>query len=204
VEARATAAFGSRQPVHVVGHSFGGAVALSLARLRPERVLSLTLFEPVCMSLLEPGAPYAYVMRLIADRVADLVQAGDLSEAARLFIDYWGGAGSYDGHDAEARQRFDRAVRKVPLDYAALRGGPASAAWYAQIAAPTQLMVGGASLESARSIAKALWAAIPGATLVELPGDHLMPMHNAAPVNREIARFLQSVEDATPLRRTGT
>src|SRR5438046_1391885 len=38
---------GFAAPVHLVGHSYGGAVALHLARTQRERVASLTLYEPV-------------------------------------------------------------------------------------------------------------------------------------------------------------
>lgn len=35
------------EPVHIVGHSFGGAIAATYARRFPDRVRSLTLLEPV-------------------------------------------------------------------------------------------------------------------------------------------------------------
>lgn len=45
--AHVTAALaGTSEPVHVVGHSFGGAVALALTAARPDLVASLTLVAP--------------------------------------------------------------------------------------------------------------------------------------------------------------
>ena len=44
--------------VHVVGHSYGAAVALKLATMYPDRVLSLVAYEPVLFRMLsdrEPG-----------------------------------------------------------------------------------------------------------------------------------------------------
>ena len=38
--------------VHVLGHSYGGAVALEVAMRRPDLVKSLTVFEPVRLALL--------------------------------------------------------------------------------------------------------------------------------------------------------
>src|SRR5262245_40305747 len=38
--------------VHLVGHSYGGAVALHVARLHSERLRSLALIEPVAFHLL--------------------------------------------------------------------------------------------------------------------------------------------------------
>src|SRR3546814_1285704 len=37
---------------HLVGHSYGGAVPLKIALSQPQRVLSLTLIEPVLFHLL--------------------------------------------------------------------------------------------------------------------------------------------------------
>jgi len=39
-------------PVHVIGHSYGGAVALKAALVRPARLRSLILFEPVLFAVL--------------------------------------------------------------------------------------------------------------------------------------------------------
>ena len=43
-------------PVHLVGHSYGGAVALKLAASRPDAVRSLTVIEPVAFHLLIDGS----------------------------------------------------------------------------------------------------------------------------------------------------
>ena len=44
-----------QRPVHLVGHSYGGAVALHIARTRPELLRSLTLVEPSAFHLLRGG-----------------------------------------------------------------------------------------------------------------------------------------------------
>src|SRR5215831_7960985 len=55
---------------HLIGHSYGGAIALRAALDRPERLLSLSLFEPVLFSLLaeeDPDQPAAREIALIAE-----------------------------------------------------------------------------------------------------------------------------------------
>src|SRR5262249_54735694 len=44
-------------PAHLVGHSYGGAIALRVAFSRPPRVASLALYEPVAFHLLKSMAP---------------------------------------------------------------------------------------------------------------------------------------------------
>ena len=42
--------------LHLVAHSFGGAVALKFAHARPERIASLTLYDPIAARQ-DPGLP---------------------------------------------------------------------------------------------------------------------------------------------------
>lgn len=47
-------------PVHLVGHSYGGLVALALARTLPHRVRSLAVYDPVAFGVLhDPPTPWA-------------------------------------------------------------------------------------------------------------------------------------------------
>src|ERR1700759_5662393 len=48
----------SRGKVHLVGHSYGGGVALRAAIERPERIASLTLYEPSAFHLLKMMGSY--------------------------------------------------------------------------------------------------------------------------------------------------
>src|SRR5690242_8615136 len=43
----------SEGAVHLIGHSYGGGVALHVALARPERMASLTLYEPSAFYLLK-------------------------------------------------------------------------------------------------------------------------------------------------------
>jgi pimeloyl-ACP methyl ester carboxylesterase len=88
-----------QRPVHLVGHSFGGVVALRLALQRPDLVHSVTLFEPVCFGLLlarDHTATSTHEMRGYADTVVLLAQHGAMHAAGRCFVDYWAGRGSWD------------------------------------------------------------------------------------------------------------
>lgn len=84
-------------PVHVVAHSYAGAVALRLAIDRPEMVRSLALHEPPFVGLLslDPAtAPEAE--RLLAEvrSIQARVRSGDTEGAARAIVD------SFSGHEA--------------------------------------------------------------------------------------------------------
>jgi pimeloyl-ACP methyl ester carboxylesterase len=77
--------------VHLFGHSYGAAVALQSAALRPQRVRSLTVYEPVWF-------------RLLIDRgLGDEVIALSASIRDRL--------GRNDPHEAAVNERIERFVR---------------------------------------------------------------------------------------------
>ncbi len=81
--------------VHLVGHSYGGAVALAAALQHPDRIRSLTLHEPVVFHLARlAGLPdvTAGIGRMAAE-LTEKVQAGLPAAAAQVFIDYWRGGG---------------------------------------------------------------------------------------------------------------
>lgn len=67
---------------HVVGHSYGGAIALQLALDAPERVASLALLEPAGIA-----APSGERFRTeVAQPSAELFAAGDTAGAVALFL----------------------------------------------------------------------------------------------------------------------
>ena len=84
-------------PVHLVGHSLGGAVAARFALRYSERVRSLVLFEPTLFQLLANGgheAGWQDLQRLIDGTHAKLT-VGDKTGAARVLIDYWTSPGTF-------------------------------------------------------------------------------------------------------------
>ncbi len=56
--------------VHVVGHSYGGLVALRFAQCRRGRVASLSLYEPVAFGILDDDDAELADVRHVAERVA--------------------------------------------------------------------------------------------------------------------------------------
>jgi len=76
-------------PVHVVAHSYAGAVALRLAIDRPEMVRSLVLHEPPLLSLLEDDpatAPEAERLLASTKAIRELARSGEREAAAREIV----------------------------------------------------------------------------------------------------------------------
>jgi pimeloyl-ACP methyl ester carboxylesterase len=175
------------EPFHLVGHSYGGATALRLARQLRSRVLSLAVFEPVAFHLLSPQDP----ARIGIERViAAIDMAPSQQAAARVFIDYWNGPGGFDKLPPALQQRFASQVAKVRLDFQALLGEPAALADMHVLNMPALVLRGEQAPTSTRRVADCLAAALPNATARQTPGGHMAPLTHPDDVNRVITGFL--------------
>jgi esterase len=93
-------------PVHLVGWSRGGSVALGAADTRPDLVKKLVLMEPVISSLLPQasatGKPDPTRVRLEA--VAAYYERGDIEGGLQYFVDDINGPGTWTRRTEEQRQ----------------------------------------------------------------------------------------------------
>jgi pimeloyl-ACP methyl ester carboxylesterase len=204
---RVREAAGRLRPMHVVGHSFGAGVALELARQAPALVASLALYEPPCFPLLLPAHEADYLAaRAVGDRVSRRVAEHRYGEALREFLDYWGGAGSFEALTAEARAALEGRMAKAALDFDAVFGAPSGPAAWTGIAAPVLLMRGRRSPPEVRRALEVLARLLPLACMEEMAGDHLMPLRDPQPVNNAVVGFLETLrwlESMRPARRYG-
>jgi len=88
------------EKLHLVGHSYGGGVALNVAISRPDKIASMVLYEPSAFHLLRQmgsGGVSAYEeIGSVARRTSHGVVTGDYRGAIADAVDYWNGAGTWD------------------------------------------------------------------------------------------------------------
>src|SRR5690606_36303793 len=108
-------------PVHLVGHSYGGGLALHVAALRPERIASLGLYEPSAFHLLKSFGLRGQAALREIEQIASAVGQGLLTGAYRLaaitFVDYWNGAGAFAALRCEQQDELTAYVWKAVLDF---------------------------------------------------------------------------------------
>lgn len=176
-------------PVHLVGHSYGGLLALIHARTQPSTVRSLALYDPVAFGILqdEPDAE-----QLVAD-AAPLAHAADGGTAPwfERFVDYWNGAGTWSAMPEQARAAFLRVGRKVHLEVQSLLGDRTPAFAYAPITAPTLLLTGERTPIAEKRVVQRLAKAIVNTRVIELAGaGHMGPITHADAVNDAIVAHI--------------
>lgn len=176
------------EPFHLVGHSFGGVCALHLARRMPQRVLTLTLYEPVAFHLVpEHDAARSEIVAVVDDILACATDR----DATRVFIDYWNRPGSFDAAPASAQDKMIAQIAKVKLDFQALLGEPVALADLATLTMPALVLSGQHSPASTRSLAAQLAAALPNARALRTRGGHMGPITHGDAINPTIAAFVR-------------
>jgi pimeloyl-ACP methyl ester carboxylesterase len=183
-------------PFHLVGHSYGGAVALRTALVHRDRVRSIVLYEPTVFHLLAAGRdPLQTPARGIwsaASAAAGAAERGDDDAAGEQFIDYWMGAGSWRAMPEGRRAAIAVSVRNVGGWRDALFADTTPLADYAALDVPVLYLSGEASPESAQAVTRVLVSTLPRVTHAPQAGlGHMGPITHPDRVNAEIDAFLQ-------------
>jgi pimeloyl-ACP methyl ester carboxylesterase len=182
---------GLGEPAHLVGHSYGGLVALTVARRAPARVRSLTVYDPVAFGVLR-AAEDAEGLRDLARAegsplFTDAERGGD-DGWFEVFVDYWNGAGAWRALAPAARESFLRVGRKVFHEVCSLMKDRTPASAYAVVDASALLLGGEQSPAAARRVVALLAEALPRARAQTVAGaGHMGPLTHAAIVNEMIA-----------------
>ena len=193
-------------PLHLVGHSYGGAVAFKIATGSPfaSRVRSLTLIEPVLPTLLAESGADRRLHELFAE-LARCIQVdlwkGLAMEAIDKFMSFWNGSATPEKLSPEARLRLIEHADKLAFDLAAAFAEKDVATTAAGIGVPTLLFSGGLSPYLTQRIAERLASLIPGVDARHLPAaGHMMPFSHGKVINPEIAGHIARADDLAGVR----
>ena len=172
---------------HLVGHSYGGAVALRAALACPGRIRSLVLIEPVLFGLLlaeDPGQAAAREIAAVRDDTTTAVRRGAPECAAERFIDYWMGPGAWANMPSTRRIAAAQAMSGVVGEWPAVFAETPPLSAYESLNIPTLYLVGSRSPASAREVARLLAKGLPDVTTVEMQGaGHMSPITHPDVVN---------------------
>jgi pimeloyl-ACP methyl ester carboxylesterase len=185
-------------PVHLVGHSYGAAVALQLARAHPTRVCSMVLYEPTIWGTLSQrckGEAATLEIEAVRDDTVRLVRAGEVAAASQRFIDYWAGDGAWSATPPERRPKLMDTIRLLGDGWHASFAECWSPQALGLLAMPCLLLSGTHSTAAARRATQLLREGLPRATAtaVEFEGlGHLAPITRPAQVDPTIEAFLDA------------
>lgn len=182
-------------PVHLVGHSFGGVVALATALAGAVEVLSIATFEANPPTLIRDrgdGRRFA-AMRRMSAAFETAYHAGERDAAGRI-IDYWGGAGSFAAMPEPVREICREAAFANVLDWHTAYGFEAGMADYGRLTAPALVVRGADANPAMVEITEALVAGLPNARAAVIDGaGHFLITTHAKHCGELLAGFLDEV-----------
>ncbi len=166
---------------HIVGHSYGGTIALALALARPEAVGRLTLLEPAPYTLLRDAGETALADEIGGQNrrfVATVRAGGREAEAMEQYLDYFNNReGYWRGLDERARAKLLSLAGRLAVGLDAVERFPLRRADLARIGVPVAVVRGGETDPLHAKLSELVAQSIPGATLQDVPGaGHMMTL----------------------------
>jgi pimeloyl-ACP methyl ester carboxylesterase len=183
------------ESLRLVGHSFGGSVAMKLAARLGQRVTGLVLLETNPFYLLKQSgrlAAFAEAMEL-RDCIKRFGASGEWETAAERFADYWGGEGSWRGMSPERRSAFAQALRPNYFEWDAVTSETTTAEEWARLLPGSTLLVSDPNtVRPIREITTILRRSCPLWAYKEITGGHMAPLTHPDVVNPLVRSFLLS------------
>ncbi|WP_423371971.1 alpha/beta fold hydrolase [Burkholderia sp. LMG 32019] len=186
-------------PVHVVGWSYGAALALALAVRHPDCVRSLFAYEPGSVTFVTDPDD----IRILADDRADMVtpavaaqERGDLRDALRQVFDHANGrTGLFDTLAPATRSAFLDNARTIPLLFRSPPPLPITDVELGQIRVPVAIARGELTRTFYRVVAQTAGRLIPDARLVVLcDGMHAAPVLTPERFNEAFLAFHRDID----------
>jgi pimeloyl-ACP methyl ester carboxylesterase len=184
------------EPVHLIGHSFGGLVALAAAWRKRVSIASLTVIEvPAAALLRELGENEHYhSFRRMTDGYFAAFERGE-PEAVAAMIDFYGGAGTFASWPPRLRAYAIETTHVNIADWASGYSCPITSAILATVDVPTLVLWGGASPAAVQRANERVADHITGADRRTVAGAaHFMIATHAEEVAAAIANHVNRVE----------
>ena len=183
-------------PIHLVGHSFGGALALHIAARRPGRVASLALYEPSAFHLLKrfgnSGRHAMDDIEGLAEKMRSHWARGTWREAAAIFVNYWNGQDSWERMRPELQVEMIRYLPKAQLDFHALTNEPVASDIFRRLTFPVRLLRGEFAPLPTALITEEIAARLPDADLITVQGaGHMGPLTHPEQVAKAIVAHIR-------------
>lgn len=181
--------------VCLVGHSFGGSVAMKLAARLSGRVTKLVLLETNPFYLLEQAGrtdAFAEAMKL-RNCVKKFGALGEWATAAEQFADYWGGVGSWENMPTERRNTFVEALKPNYSEWDAVMDETTPVEQWARLLPRSTLVVSDPhTVLPIREITALLRRTCPMWTYKEIAGGgHMAPLRRPDLINPVVRAFLR-------------
>jgi pimeloyl-ACP methyl ester carboxylesterase len=190
---------GLGQPFHLVGHSYGGALALRIALLWPGLVRSLTMFEPAMFHLLRDGHQierqmHEDIARLECD-LKDAAVVGTPAAGVARFVDFWNGPGAFSAYAPETQAKVTARISLILANFAALNRESWPLADCARVASPTLGVFGENSPLLVQHLTRLIAGQMTDAKVLPIAAaGHMLPVTHPATAAKLLGAHILAAE----------
>ena len=182
--------------VYLVGHSFGGSVAMKAAARLGTQVTKLVLLEANPFYLLaQSGRVNAFVEAMeLRNCIKRFGARGEWATAAERFADYWGGPGTWWNMPFDRRMTFSESLKPNFFEWDAVMNEATPAEqWATLLPRATLFVYDPGTVLPIREIAALLRQYCPGWAYEEVPAaGHMAPLTHPDLINPLVSSFLAS------------
>ncbi len=189
------------EPVHLVGHSWGGALAIKIAMALPEWTRSLTLIEPAVFHLLRDAecagdrALFAEISAL-AGMVSAAAADGHAEAGMARFIDFWNGTDAWANTSPRLRMVLRAQIGQIINNFSAGFNETWRLEETRMITCPTLTVLGLDSVPLAQRVTEMLAETIPTSRLAMIPdAGHMVPLTDPHIIDPLISSHLRMADD---------
>ena len=185
------------RPFHLVGHSYGGRLAMLAAAERATQVASVACFEPVSFGVLRSTGEREGIEELQAYDHDGLFlddNFGGSRAWVERFVDYWNGQGAFAELSEREQELFCASGRKMFEEVRETSNDQVPHTHYEGIACPALFISGSQSTRAGRQTARVLAEVVPDGRHVEIDAGHMAPLTASNEVNGLILEHIAAAE----------
>ncbi len=178
---------------HLIGHSHGGAVAITYAARRAGTLRSMTLVEPTLMHLLRlcSRSKAWREAEELGNKHIEAVAEGRSAEIADDFMPYWVGHAAWQGMPEDRRTAIVATMPAVAQFWRAVFAEMTPAEAYVKIRVPTLLIRGSQTRTTTYTIIEVLSDLLPLSRIEEVEGaGHMAPLTHAPQFNGAVVTHI--------------
>ena len=186
--------FDQNESISIVGHSFGGSVAMMAAKKYPEKIKKLLLIEPNPFYLLEHHSDRDSYQEAL--NLRDIIKSNADKEtwvkAAEQFADYWNGSGTWRKMDALRRVKFAEALKPNSHEFdCVINETTTLEQWRDALPLNTHILFSEQTVNSIRKIVSIFEETMPNWIFHSYSeGTHMAPLTHPSVVNPIIYKIL--------------
>lgn len=182
-------------PVHIIGHSYGGTIALEAAKLIGNRIKSLLLIEPVAFYLLKLAnkeKQWKHILE-ISKSIQESVKKHNFKKAASIYMQFWIGRLNWLFLNNKQKESIINTIDKVAHEFYGMEIFETRLHDYQKIVSHTKLLMGSDTKKATRDVVEILKNILPNNSFKKINGaGHMCPITHMHLVNKIIINFINS------------